>query len=117
MSETVVDPLELVEVDKAQRERRVFRFRSNELALETLVEAAVVAESGVDEAAQDDPSYEDARRVAVHVLDGDPGGERREREHRGVVGDPERRPPAEREGDGGGAGGDEHARGPTEQDD
>ena len=45
MTEAVVDVLQVVEVDEAQGERRAVVLRVHELALEPLVEAAVVAEA------------------------------------------------------------------------
>ena len=46
MAEAVVDPLEVVDVDEAEAERVALRARVGDLALEPVVEVAVVAEPG-----------------------------------------------------------------------
>ena len=205
MAEVVVDALQVVEVDEAERERGALLLRSDELPLEPFVEAAMVAESGervgqgeahgahrlvrralverdrqqradegdrerrlalpedderqrrrgheregrgrlgdvlpgdgeerpprvgrehgadqdqvddpvVDEPAEDDSGDEDPDGVAAQVLDREPRRQRREGEHRAVVGDTQRRPALEemREHR---SRCDDHAGRPAEQDD
>jgi len=46
MTEAVVDLLEVVDVDEAQRQRRVLLLGAQQLALQTLMEVAVIAEAG-----------------------------------------------------------------------
>ena len=46
MAEAVVDPLEVVDVEEAERDERVGLVGERELALQPLVEVAVVAEAG-----------------------------------------------------------------------
>ena len=46
MPVAVVDPLEVVDVDEAERQRPCLLLRTQQLALEPLVELAVIAEPG-----------------------------------------------------------------------
>ena len=46
VAEAVVDPLEVVDVDEAERQRQIVLLRRSELALQPLVEVAMVAEAG-----------------------------------------------------------------------
>jgi hypothetical protein len=45
VAEQIVDPLEVVDVEQAERERRARRVRLRQLALEAIVEVPVVAEA------------------------------------------------------------------------
>ena len=124
--------LALPEDDQRQRCRgheRERRRRLRDVLLRDREEGAPGArrEDGADQDEVDDPVVEEpadhdlrheARdRVPVDVLDREPGHECREREHRAVVGDAQRRAPLEKMRDHRPSGGDDHARRPPEQDD
>ena len=89
--------------------------------------AGVCSEDGADEREVDDPVVDERRdehlrdddrgRVSVDLVDDDARGERRQREHRAVVGDAHRRASSGEMRDGRPDGDDEHAGRPAEQDD
>ncbi len=102
----------LLRVVPDQLEERLARARREHGADQHEVDDPVV-----EERADRDPDDQEADRVLGDLLDHEPAGERRQREHRAVVGDPKRRAMADQMRDGRPAGRDDHAGLPPEEDD
>ena len=85
MAEAVVDPLEVVDVEEAERDERVGLVGERQLALEPLVEVAVVAEAGQRIGEREPHRAEGAVRRALVERDRDErAGERGEEERRAL---------------------------------
>ena len=82
VSEAVVDPLEVVDVHQAERQRACLLFGVQQLALQSLVEVAVVAEAG--EGIREREPHRAERAVSRALVEGDceQRSDERDREHR-----------------------------------
>ena len=82
VSEAVVDPLEVVDVHQAERQRACLLFGVQQLALQSLVEVAVVAEAG--EGIREREPHRAERAVGRALVEGDceQRSDERDRKHR-----------------------------------